>query len=110
MQAFRSISNLLKAYKKGVSKPFYLLLPFFLLISQFSNAQSALVEELKSELIVASFDSVKVYLLNELSFQLRESNPEKSESYARNALSLARQINDKKQEAKAMFHIGNLLF
>ncbi len=53
-------------------------------------------------------DSKQVKILNELAFELCRISPEKSISYANQALELARKYQNKEQEAEALINIANI--
>ncbi|MDH3710341.1 MAG: tetratricopeptide repeat protein, partial [Cyclobacteriaceae bacterium] len=65
-----------------------------------------LVDSLLQNLNTATLDSVKADAMLSLSGVFRNSNPEKAQGYAQQALDLSRSINYVKGEASALFHFG----
>lgn len=85
-----------------------LCLSFFLLCWSFAVvfAQDRTADSLKNVLNQTKNDIEKVQLLNEIADYYKSSNPILMEDYASNALSLAKKINYKAEEATALLHLG----
>jgi len=83
-----------------------LLLSLFLLVSFFSTAENySVVDSLYKQLINAH-DSSKAYILNELSWELRNSEPQKSVDYGLEAIKFAEKFKDYENLVKSHSFIG----
>ncbi len=79
---------------------------FFYLLSLPVFAQQNKIDSLEKQLVLASPDTQRVHLLNQLSFALYSKNPEKSKDYADEALYLAEKLNFKRGTAETYKNIG----
>lgn len=68
----------------------------FFLMSSFSIAQNRTIDSLKNNLILTKENTLKVDILNDLSWEYSDSDPERSMEYATQAQSLAEKLNYKK--------------
>ncbi len=75
-----------------------------------THAQTVEADSLRTILSTATSDSERIVLMNELSSKLKKVAPKQALTYAQKALKLSRQTNDKKQEVKALYHTGTLLY
>ncbi|MBA3971953.1 MAG: tetratricopeptide repeat protein [Bacteroidetes bacterium] len=82
----------------------------FVLITHSATAQTKKADSLLSELNNAKYDSTRIKILFKLSFELRAANSDQALNYARQALSIAKETNNKKDEAKALNNIGLAFF
>lgn len=81
---------------------------FFLLSCFFSAlAQQTAPDSLQSALSRARNDIDRAQLLNALSTQFQQTNPDKMAYYAQQALSVAKKIKYKSAEGKAYLNLGN---
>ena len=89
---------------KGMKKNILLLIVFFLSVNLYSNNNSQ-IDSLYKRLINVE-DSLKAEVLNELSWELRNSEPEKSIDYGLEAIKFAEKYNDYEELVKAHSFIG----
>ena len=83
------------------------LLIFTIMYSVTSSSQSnRIIDSLEKRLLNLKEDTSKVNILNELSSQYRNVNVQTSIQYAKDALSLSKNINFKKGEAVALYSVG----
>lgn len=76
----------------------------------YANAQTDKIDSLKSVVAQNKKDSTVVNALLEISTLLSRTEPEKSEDYAKQAITLAEQINFKKGQAFGYKNLGLLLY
>jgi two-component system, sensor histidine kinase and response regulator len=68
------------------------------------------INTLKSALLSTPDNGEKIGILNELSQQLSESNPQEAAKYSAKALNLSRKLNDLAGEARSQLTLGNAYF
>lgn len=80
----------------------------FVLIFQsiISYGQQSVIEDLQNQLKEASVNSEKIKLLNELSLKVAYSDKDESLKYAKSALKLANESDDRQGKAIAQIRIG----
>ena len=84
---------------------FYIIILFLFIAIQVKATNTEQVDSLYNALIYAN-DSVKSHVLNELSWELRNSEPEKSIEYGLEAIKLAERYNDYEEIVQAHSFIG----
>jgi signal transduction histidine kinase len=68
------------------------------------------INTLKSALLTTPDNGEKIGILNELSSQLSETNPQEAAKYSAKALNLSRRLNDLAGEARSQLTLGNAYF
>ena len=84
---------------------FFLFL-FFLSRQNCFPQNTALIDSLQNLLNNAKEDTIKIFFLNEISWEYHRDNPEKSIEIAKDAIKYSQKINFKKGEAKGLNTIG----
>lgn len=87
-------------------KRYCLFFVVFFAVCQLSLAQNSTSDSLKNELKIAESDSQRVNILNEISYNLFQTNPDEAISYGEQAKELATEINFQKGLAYANKNIG----
>lgn len=87
-----------------MKKPILFILSFFLAASVFANSNSV-VDSLYRKLVIVE-DSFKAGVLNQLSWELRNSEPQKSIDYGLEALKFAEKYNDFENLIQSHSYIG----
>ena len=82
----------------------------FLLTFLYSHAQNTETDSLKKKLVSTTEDSVRVFVLESLSYAYLSSYPDTALQYASEGLHLARKINFRKGEATCINALGNVYF
>ena len=88
----------------------YLLLLLVVFGSDVAYAHAREIDSLRAELSSSTSDAERILLLSELSSKLKSIDLNESLVHINNALTLARQIKDKENEAKALYHKGILVY
>ena len=94
--------------RSTVFKALLILISLFLM--PYTYAQTDKIDSLKSVVAQNKKDSTVVNALLEISTLLSRSEPEKSEDYAKQAITMAEQINFKKGQAFGYKNLGLLLY
>jgi len=87
----------------------YLLIIFLALGGHLAVAQTTEIDSLRGVLSTVTSDTERMVLMNELGGKLIDIDIDQALPYAENALQLSRQINDKKEEVKALYNMGKLI-
>ena len=72
------------------------------------NQPTAIIDSLTTQLSNVKNDSIKAELLNDLSFQMLQSNIEKAKEYALNACEISTRLNLKKGRADCLVRLGTI--